>query len=49
MNLYHTLKKHLYMNHDYMRAGTSSHDIDELLESGNSLDDIIAITEWRDY
>lgn len=26
-------------------AGTSSHDIDELLESGNSLDDIIAITE----
>lgn len=26
-------------------SGTSSHDIDELLESGNTLDDIIAITE----
>lgn len=26
-------------------SGTSSHDIDELLEYGNSLDDIIAITE----
>lgn len=26
-------------------TGTSSHDIDELLDSGNSLDDIIKITE----